>query len=536
MMKTDTAWCTGVASDPGLQRANNEDRVFVDEAAGIFLVVDGVGGHAAGEKAAEVAVQTIPRHFAAAEGPVEDRMREAIAAANNKIFELAQENSEWQGMACVLTLAVAHDERLTVGHVGDSRLYLAWDGKLRKLTSDHSPVGEREDQGQLTEEEAMKHPRRNEVFRDVGSRLRDARGDDFIEIRQVPFRPDAAFLLCSDGLSDAVPSSRISAIVETYDGDPEGVAQRLVDAANLAGGRDNISVVFVAGPEFDGAEGRAIREARTRHAITRMRRTASRWRSVANRCAWLLAGMGLGIVLWNVASRATTKPQTPVTLPAVVPHAATIVATSDPRGILSALSAARPGDTIEVPAGRYLGPIVLKDGVTLVSQKPREAVVHTDPSAVSNAGVAVIAHGIRSGRLVGFRVEGTDAAPLATGVLLDGSAIEVEDMEISGAGDCGVRISGASGGALRANYIHDNPGCGIWIGGGSSPRLIGNRISKNGTAPGALRPGIDIEPPASPALENNVITGNGRRDFGGAAPEAVETFKRNNGIEFRISR
>ena len=104
-------------------------------------------------------------------------------------------------MACVLTLALVEDDRLTIGHVGDSRLYLVWNGAIRKLTSDHSPVGEREDHAELSEQEAMLHPRRNEVFRDVGSVPREPGDDDFIEIRQCRFKPDAAILLCSDGLS-----------------------------------------------------------------------------------------------------------------------------------------------------------------------------------------------------------------------------------------------------------------------------------------------------------------------------------------------
>ena len=90
-------------------------------------------------------------------------------------------------MACVLTLAVVREDVVTVGHVGDSRLYLIWNGTLRKLTPDHSPVGEQEDQGELTEAEAMEHPRRNEVFRDVGSRERGANDGDFIEVRSFPF-------------------------------------------------------------------------------------------------------------------------------------------------------------------------------------------------------------------------------------------------------------------------------------------------------------------------------------------------------------
>src|SRR5437870_12132736 len=151
-------------------------------------------------------------------------------------------------MACVLTLVVAHDDRVTVGHVGDSRLYLAWNGVLRKLTTDHSPIGELEDVGRLTEEEAMSHPRRNEVFRDVGSRPRQANDEEFIEIKSVRFRPDAALLLCSDGLSDVLTTAQIGAILVTYDGDPARAARKLVDAANQAGGKDNVSAVLVAGP------------------------------------------------------------------------------------------------------------------------------------------------------------------------------------------------------------------------------------------------------------------------------------------------
>ena len=155
-------------------RAENQDRAYADDELGIFLVVDGLGGHAAGEKAAETAVDMVRAEMAQADGDPRDRIRRAITAANNRIFEEAAENETWRGMACVLTLAVIDDDRVIVGHVGDSRLYLTWNGAIRKLTSDHSPVGEREDAGELTEPEAMAHPRRHEVFRDVGSRRRAA--------------------------------------------------------------------------------------------------------------------------------------------------------------------------------------------------------------------------------------------------------------------------------------------------------------------------------------------------------------------------
>src|SRR5260370_27733874 len=155
-------------------------------------------------------------------------------------------------MACVLTLAVAEDDKITVGHVGDSRLYLVWNGAVKKLTSDHSPVGEQEDHGELTEQQAMEHPRRNEVFREVGSRPHEPYDDEFIQTKSFPLHPEAAILLCSDGLSDVLTSAEISAVVEQYDDEPGRIAQMLVDAANEAGGKDNISVIFVAGSGIHG--------------------------------------------------------------------------------------------------------------------------------------------------------------------------------------------------------------------------------------------------------------------------------------------
>jgi serine/threonine protein phosphatase PrpC len=297
-MSAVAAWRAAMATDTGLQRANNEDRVYVDEAGGLFIVVDGVGGHSAGEKAAEIAVDVIPKHLETTSGAVEQRVRAAITAANNEIYRVSQEIPECRGMACVLTLAVAEDDNVTVGHVGDSRLYLVWNGTVKKLTSDHSPVGEQEDQGALTEMEAMVHPRRNEVFRDVGSRLHEPYDDEFIQIKSFPLHAEAALLLCSDGLSDVLTSAEISGIVEQYDGDPSHVARMLVDAANDAGGKDNVSVIFVAGPEFVGSASRSMSEARSRHAITRMRRSRGAWRAWLARVAWLVAGMLLGAGSW----------------------------------------------------------------------------------------------------------------------------------------------------------------------------------------------------------------------------------------------
>jgi PPM family protein phosphatase len=283
------SWASGAATDTGLIRDRNEDRYWADPERGIFLVVDGVGGNAAGELAAQTAVDVIR------ESPLdtEDAIRDAIARANNRIFDLALLNSGLRGMACVLTLAVVVGDEILIGHVGDSRLYLMWEGAIRKLTADHSPVGEDEDAGELTEHEAMYHPRRNEVFRDVGSRRRSAADRDFIEIRRCRFHPDAAILLCSDGLTDRLTAAQVREIVDSYDGDPARVAADLVDAANQAGGHDNVTALFVAGPNFTG------RSHATRPLIseTRVRR---RWRFHRG-LAFLAAGVLLGMLLWMVA-------------------------------------------------------------------------------------------------------------------------------------------------------------------------------------------------------------------------------------------
>ncbi len=137
-----------------------------------------------------------------------------------------------------------------VGHVGDSRLYHLRRGEIRKITHDHSPVGEREDSGQIGESEAMRHPRRNEVFRDVGSEEHQPDDPNFIEIQTIPFDSESALLLCSDGLSDQVPAAEIQRAVERHAGDPDAAVRELIESANRAGGKDNVTVVVVEGEQF----------------------------------------------------------------------------------------------------------------------------------------------------------------------------------------------------------------------------------------------------------------------------------------------
>ncbi len=536
-MKTTVAWRAAMASDIGVQRSNNEDRVYIDEARGVFLVVDGVGGQVAGEKAAEMAAEIIPRELELLSGSVEDRVRGAITRANNEIHHLSEQNDELRGMACVLTLAMAHDDKITVGHVGDSRLYLLWNGTVKKLTSDHSPVGEREDQGEITELQAMVHPRRNEVFRDVGSRLHEPNDEQFIEIKSLPFHREAAILLCSDGLSDVLRTSEIGAIVDRYEGDPQTVAQMLVDAANAAGGQDNVSVVFVAGPEFLGSASRPMSDARARHAITRMRDDSHPLGGWLGRLAWLVAGMILGAIAWIAVERTIGRPLAArMDSSGQVTHYS--VDSADPHGIANALSTARPGDIIDIPSGQYLGPIYLKDAVVLTVRALGSVTIRSDAAAIADAGIAVVAQGIKSGRLSGIHIVSDAGHPLKMGLLVNNSDLAIDEMDVSGATDAAIGITGSSRTTLLNSYIHDNPGYGIRIEQQAAPTLIRNRISENGLQPGLPKPGIQILPQAKPELLNNVIAGNGADNFGPITPEFDAELRRTNlfGIAANPSR
>ncbi len=516
-MKKAVKWCAGSATDPGLQRTINEDRLWCDAARGVFLVVDGLGGHAAGEIAAAAAVDVVRQNIKPDAQDLEDNIRNVICAANNEIYRLSEENAAWRGMACVMTLAVMRDDQAVIGHVGDSRLYLFWNGKLKKITSDHSPVGEQEDQGLLTEEEAMYHPRRNEVFRDVGSlpRLRD--DEEFIEIRKMTFREDAALMLCSDGLTDCVPSPEITKILERFDGDPDKTAQLLVEAANGAGGKDNISVVFVAGSEFAGAESQQSQGARSRHATTRARLDSNGEKSKSGIGTWLkyflilVIAVALGVGIWQWIEHMTSVPPRQ-SKPVVAEggHAHTIdVNSADARGIIDALSTAVSGDTVLVPPGEFLGPLLLKDGVSIVAKDPRSTVVRSDPAATADEGIAIVARGVQKSIVNGLRIAADDTHPLKTGILLVDSSVELVNLDISGAVFSGIRMEGVSNPRIEACFIHSNGGAGVAIGDTSAPTLVRNQIMQNGLMVNAVRPGIEIGPAAKPLLEGNLVSGNG---------------------------
>ena len=198
---------------PGLQRDQNEDRFFFDEAKGVYCVIDGVGGHNAGERAAAIAADVLR---ASMDRTSEADLRDAFVRASDAIYAEASRDAALSGMACVVSLAAVSNGRVRFAHVGDTRLYKLRAGTITKLTRDQSPVGELEDSGALTETEAMRHPRRNEIYKDLGSRPPGPDVAASILTGDVPFEPDAALLLCSDGLTDQVSSGSIRRIVEAF--------------------------------------------------------------------------------------------------------------------------------------------------------------------------------------------------------------------------------------------------------------------------------------------------------------------------------
>jgi serine/threonine protein phosphatase PrpC len=461
-------------SDLGRVRTNNEDAWHGDLERGVFLVVDGMGGQAAGEKAAEIAVARVRARLERRTGTAEQRLREAITMANNEILRAAESRPEWRGMACVLTVAVVEDGYAVVGHVGDSRLYQVRRGEIRKITRDHSPVGEREDQGELSEFEAMRHPRRNEVFRDVGSEERSPDDPDFIEIERVPFAADSALVLCSDGLSDLVPSNRIRAAVEGHAGHPEEAVKQLIEEANAAGGTDNVTVVVVEGEMFGQAAASPRRGALAGRA------------AMFVYGAVLAAGTAFGVYWFNKPA-----PVKPPRVPAVLKVGQHLGFST----ITEAMDAAQPGDTVEVWPGDYFEQVRLKSGVKLSSWGPYDAELHAAPLS---RGPAVIADKVQGARITGFRIVADAQKPLTAGILVGDADVEVSEVEIQGAG-VGIEIRGSGNVTLVANTIEDCLAEGVLITGHCASQWISHNVFRRNK--GAAISAHD----GAPVLDGNVF-------------------------------
>jgi len=498
-MQVSSALKAAGDSHPGLKRPVNEDRFHYDPARGIFIVIDGVGGQAAGEKAAETALTIVRARLERETGAVEDRVREAIALANNEINRLASLHPEWCGMACVLTAAVVTNGDVVVGHVGDTRLYKLRGTALEKLTPDHSPVGEREDAGELPERDAMQHPRRNEVYRDVGSEHHDPDDPDFIDVIHTPFEADSALLLCSDGLTDLVTGGAIVDIVRVFAGHPYEIVRALIDAANDAGGKDNVTVVYVEGPRFAlGEDTRDLRPHRLpAEAAAEEVRTPRRLR-VASLIVLLL--LVAGIAAYLKRDRLRLLLVSPPTI--VAPTELTVRAG---QSIGDALAAARSGTQVIVEPGEYRERVRLKDGVRLVSRVPRGAAIRL-PGGASETDAAVIATEIGSAVVSGFRIVGDAATPLGTGVLIRNGTVDLSDIEITGAHVAAIEYATGAAGSVTAAHLHDNPGVAIVVRAGAAPRIAHNLFVRNASSERASGT-LLVEADASPTLVGNTFDG-----------------------------
>ncbi len=251
------------ATDVGRTRNHNEDNFLVDRKLNLFIVADGMGGHAAGEIASSVAVHEVRKAITeqrdiidnyARSGsvllrqPVLGLLERAISQACRQVHRLAQEDSERHGMGTTLSLLLISRGRGFVGHVGDSRIYMTRDGKARMVTEDHSVINELIKSGRLTAAEAHNSPYKNAVTRAVGVHAT-------VEVDTFDFEvlPGDNFLLCSDGLSGYLDEDEQ---VTPYLAAPDikAIPQRLIDYANECGGKDNITAIIVRMLKEEGAE------------------------------------------------------------------------------------------------------------------------------------------------------------------------------------------------------------------------------------------------------------------------------------------
>jgi protein phosphatase len=240
-------------SHVGRQRQHNEDTFLVEPGAKLFLVADGMGGHAAGEIASRIAADSISEfilHTAEDDGTwphaYDDHLRRstnrlmaALKVANGRVIEAMRKDARLRGMGTTVVASLVDGETLSFAHVGDSRAYLIRGSHMSRLTNDHSWVFEQVQAGMLTEEEAERHPLRNVITRALGgasSVVPDA--------SEIECQPGDAYLLCSDGLTGMVPDDEILRIVVEHDQAEEAV-RSLIELANERGGYDNVTAVLI---------------------------------------------------------------------------------------------------------------------------------------------------------------------------------------------------------------------------------------------------------------------------------------------------
>jgi len=252
MSGTHPLLTVGVATDVGAVRAHNEDAARADGT--VFVVADGMGGHAAGEVASRIAVDTVAELCDRRQLQMSDIVSQ-VAEANRRILESGSVHPEQTGMgttvAGLAAVSVGDERHWAVFNLGDSRVYRCLDGQLTQVTVDHSEVWELVERGLMTPEQAQRHPGRNIVTRSLG---RDPMGQ--VDTWVFPPHPGEVFVVCSDGLSNELTKEQIEAVVADC-ADPQRAADELVRRAVEAGGRDNVTVIVVATHEQQAGSGRS---------------------------------------------------------------------------------------------------------------------------------------------------------------------------------------------------------------------------------------------------------------------------------------
>src|SRR3954466_10563836 len=239
-------------TDPGRQRRGNEDAVY--SRAPLFVVADGMGGAQAGEVASGLAVETLGRGLPDGGGPPQELLAKRGAEANSAIYDLSKSDAKRAGMGTTLTAIYVGEDEAAIAHVGDSRAYLLRNGELARLTEDHSLVAELPRPGKLTAEEASDHPQKSIITRALGP-------EPFVDVdrQTLALRDGDVILICSDGLTSMISEDDVARVLAAGGSLPE-IGERLIDEANAAGGRDNITVVLFRVEDVDGGSAAPARE------------------------------------------------------------------------------------------------------------------------------------------------------------------------------------------------------------------------------------------------------------------------------------
>jgi protein phosphatase len=243
------------ATDPGRRRSANEDSHAARPDLGLFVVADGMGGHVAGEVASRLSVAALVASVEATRGAADEatinvdpllglagsRLRDAFRKASRQLAAAVKDDAALRGMATTTSAVLVQGEQAAIGHVGDSRVYLARDGRVERLTDDHSWVEEQVRAGMLDRRVAERHPWRNVVTRALSGT-----DEPQVDYRSMRLQPGDRVLLCSDGLHGVIGEARLADALDHHDGALDALCRQLVDEANAAGGPDNITLVVLA--------------------------------------------------------------------------------------------------------------------------------------------------------------------------------------------------------------------------------------------------------------------------------------------------